>query len=553
MQKFSGEDFSAFVSAWVRRAQAAKANCKTSEVASWEAVDQLTKTTWLLGTIQVTLIILFATVGGAEILDPSVAPGTGSQGYNMFIGVEIMMFVGFGYLMTFLKWYGLGAVGLTMMVTAVGLQWSLFTESFFGQLMNNANDWHYVEINIYSLLNTLYAMSAVLISFGALIGKISPLQLLTMTVIELALHSVNYRVLMEGVLGVVDMGGTYMDHMFGAYFGLAVSMMLGKPSSEPEMGNTPDVFSLIGTLFLWVYWPSFVAGAADADSLQQQRAIVNTILSLAASTVAAFWMSSLLSKNGRFRPVDVQNATLAGGVAIGCVANLTLSAFGAVMIGITAGIVSTFGYNVLQPMLEERIGLHDTCGIHNLHAMPSVIGGISSVILAGYKGTLGKSHDVVIYGNLVHVQWWHQLVGIVLCVGFAVSTGLFTGFVLTLLAPCKNDPTKGKVKEFHDCEYWEVGADYGESLYTELALLAGDEKIKSDIMSILPDWSSHNGRRGTAGRLDWSSHNGRRSEGRRLASSEEWGQQVVKELEKTSSREMDITIDKTVDLNTIIV
>ena len=58
--------------------------------------------------------------------------------------------------------------------------------------------------------------------------------------------------------------------------------------------------------------PSFVAGAAVADSDQQQRAIVNTILSLSASTLCAFWMSSYLSKNKRFRPVDIQNATLAG-------------------------------------------------------------------------------------------------------------------------------------------------------------------------------------------------------------------------------------------------
>ena len=96
--------------------------------------------------------------------------------------------------MTFLKWYGLGAVGFTMLVTAIGLQWAVFTESFFDQLMNNLHDWHDVNLNIYSLLNALYAISAVLIAVGALIGKISPLQLVVMCLLQLPLHSFNYKV-----------------------------------------------------------------------------------------------------------------------------------------------------------------------------------------------------------------------------------------------------------------------------------------------------------------------------------------------------------------------
>lgn len=158
--------------------------------------------------------------------------------------------------MTFLKLYGLSAVGFTMLVTAVGLQYYVFAESFFDQLYHNesAADWHNVDINIYSLLNALYGISAVLISFGALIGKISPIQLLAMAIIELTLHAFNYKVLMTGVLNVADAGGTYLDHMFGAYFGLAVSYILGKPSDQPELGHTGDIFSLLGTLFLWVYW-----------------------------------------------------------------------------------------------------------------------------------------------------------------------------------------------------------------------------------------------------------------------------------------------------------
>ena len=98
-----------------------------------------------------------------------------------------------------------------MMVTAVGLQWSVFTESFFKQLLNNTHNWVYVDINIYTLLNALYAISAVLISFGALIGKITPLQLLSMTIIELVMHSVNFQILMFGVLKLTGRVGDLIN------------------------------------------------------------------------------------------------------------------------------------------------------------------------------------------------------------------------------------------------------------------------------------------------------------------------------------------------------
>ena len=58
----------------------------------------------------------------------------------------------------------------------------------------------------------------------------------------------------------------------------------------------------IGTTFLWIYWPSFVAGASDPDSAQQQMAIVNTILALSSGTITAFWASSYLGEKGVFRP-----------------------------------------------------------------------------------------------------------------------------------------------------------------------------------------------------------------------------------------------------------
>ena len=36
----------------------------------------------------------------------------------------------------------------------------------------------------------------------------------------------------------------------------------------------------------------------------------------------------------------------------------------------------------LQPWLAKKLKIHDTCGVHNLHGMPGVMGLILSIIMA---------------------------------------------------------------------------------------------------------------------------------------------------------------------------
>ena len=67
--------------------------------------------------------------------------------------------------------------------------------------------------------------------------------------------------------------------------------------------------------------------------------------------------------------VDVQNATLSGGVAVGAIADLMIQPYGAFLAGSVTGIISTVGFRKLQGKILGYISLHDTCGVKNLHGM----------------------------------------------------------------------------------------------------------------------------------------------------------------------------------------
>jgi len=77
---------------------------------------------------------------------------------------------------------------------------------------------------------------------------------------------------------------------------------------------------------------------------------------------------------------DIQNATLAGGVAVGSSSDLVISAWGAILIGCIAGAVSCVGFVRIKEWVYLNLGLHDTCGVNYLHGLPGIIGCIAGAI-----------------------------------------------------------------------------------------------------------------------------------------------------------------------------
>lgn len=150
------------------------------------------------------------------------------------------------------------------------------------------------------------------------------------------------------MLKTFDVGGSTAIHTFGAYFGLAVSFVLSKkckPSSAAQTSYGNIIFSLIGTLFLWMYWPSFNAGFFPENGFQRSLIIGNTIISLTGSCLSTLVATSLFRK--KFNMEDILNATLAGGVIIGAPAGVVANLGVSLTIGIIGGLVSSIGYRFL--------------------------------------------------------------------------------------------------------------------------------------------------------------------------------------------------------------
>jgi len=248
------------------------------------------------------------------------------------------------------------------------------------------------------------------------------------------MYSLN-EVLLEVVVGVSDAGGSIVIHVFGAYFGLVVSWIISPEDSKHHPNNTSsynsNIFSMLGTLFLWMFWPSF-NGAMAFNSNARHRAIVNTVLSLTGSCLMSYMFSSFY-REGLFRMEDILNASLAGGVVMGAVSELSLFPFASILIGCAAGAISTIGFESLEPWLLEKIGLHDTAGIHNLHGMPGLMGGIlSAIFISGLTQEKlgGITVESIFWGRGASVQAGYQLAGIAITLGISITSAIVVGFLL---------------------------------------------------------------------------------------------------------------------------
>ena len=341
--------------------------------------------------------------------------------------------------------------------------------------------WHKIPLTIENLIIGDFGAGAAMITFGAILGKCNLQQLFFLVFWEMFLWGLNESIGVQKYKAT-DMGGSMFVHAFGAYYGVAATWFF-QPKRTAESKNLQDgyiseVTALLGSIFLWMYWPSF--NGALAVGAPQHRVVVNTVLSIGGSCVGAACVARWLF--GKLEMEIMVNATLAGGVAIGSASDIITDPWATMTVGLCAGAFSAFSFQRIGPFLSRTINLQDTCGVNSLHGMPGILGAIVSIIAIAMSNSQGFPSDYfpkVAAGGSLGDQCAAQAYALLTTLGIAVAGGLSGGFIASL------QPWHPVHALFRDDDhFWEVVNRYGALCGGDLPLAIWDHLVATRLVPV---------------------------------------------------------------------
>ena len=197
-------------------------------------------------------------------------------------------------------------------------------------------------------------------------------------------------------MGFADFAGSTVVHSVGAWIGLAGAIVIG-----PRLGKyTPDgksnaipghnmPLAALGVFILWFGWFGFNPGSTTTADGTIGYIAVNTTLAASAGVLGA--MLTAWMRFGKPDPSMSMNGALAGlvGITAGC---YDVSPVGAIIIGLTAGIIVVFSITII----DQALKVDDPVGAISVHGVCGAWGTLMVGFLGapGYGGVTG-----ILYGG----------------------------------------------------------------------------------------------------------------------------------------------------------
>ena len=410
--------------------------------------------------------------------------------------ITLMIFLGFGFLRSFLKHYSWSSIIFTLLGGIFCFEFAFIILITWGALLKKR--WIEGYYNFDFFFDALYITASLIISFGNYFGKLSFAQFFVVILIETIFSALNY-ILMRKSLKLIDIGGTLTVHLFAAIFGFAFSLISYCSKNEIERINTSihlgydhnsNLFALFGSLIIIPYWPSFNTALVNGN--QKYRGIINTYFAVGGSVIGMFAMSHLLN-NKKMKIEDLIYASFPGAIIIGGYCHIIKEFYVCIILGLLASISSSLSiYLFYQKLKINEKGYHDTSQVLFYHGIPAILGGIFSTIFTGnlnnwknnvidfkYKMFIGTLQDIyrnnTDYEGDVNISGkaGAMIGGIFLTIIIAAFSGLVVGFSIKFCL-CNI-----AWRYFNDSEFFDVSEDEPLPWIDERVELKFEDKIKS--------------------------------------------------------------------------
>src|ERR1700726_1286004 len=207
-------------------------------------------------------------------------------------------------------------------------------------------------------------------------------------------------------MGVADFSGGYVIHLAAGTSGFVAAWVIG-PRLQADRDHFPPnslLMTLVGAGILWRGWNGFNGGDPYFANADAGAAVLNTN----TCTAVALLVWTIMDKIAYGKPsvLGAVNGMIAGLVAITPAAGY-VDGWGAIIIGIVAGIIPWLAMNKLQKS-RFMMKVDDTLSVFSNHGIAGLTGGLLTGIFANpdmlmYIGTEKEAPGVnvtgLLYGN----------------------------------------------------------------------------------------------------------------------------------------------------------
>ncbi|MCE2503321.1 MAG: ammonium transporter [Chlorobi bacterium] len=222
--------------------------------------------------------------------------------------------------------------------------------------------------------------------------------------------------------GELDFAGGTVIHVNAGIAGLVMAMVLGRRSFSKKMAKASSVkLTVLGAALLWFGWFGFNAGsqlAADAIAANAFM-VTNTAACMGGlGWLLAEWIST--------KKITILGLT--AGVVSALVGITPASGYvdvaGALLIGLSSGIIGYYGVNRIKPFF----GYDDSLDAFGIHGLVGIWGMLATGLFANpeINGAAG-----LFYGNAY--QLVPQLISLAVTIAFSSVATLIVYFISSLL------------------------------------------------------------------------------------------------------------------------